>query len=138
MNEIGEIVSQIYNKIMARHNAGISTVSIPEMTVNEEYYLDILYYLENPTFSEFAEAAEITKPAATQIIKRFISKGYVQKKPSETDKRVYHLEINDTIRQYFAESDRRLDEIYQDALSCLSEDEIGQLKAFLLRIDKHL
>lgn len=140
MKEINSLFTGVYNKIMALYYNSQEgpSASFPDMTVNEEYYLDILYCLGRPTFTEFAEESLITKPAATQIIKRLVDKGYVQKVPSKKDKRVYYLEINDMVKQYFAESYRRFDKIYENCLSVLNEDEIKQLKNILSKIDNNL
>ncbi|AJA48806.1 transcriptional regulator [Clostridium pasteurianum DSM 525 = ATCC 6013] len=138
MKEISSIFSRVYNKIMAIYQNSASSSCFPDMTVNEEYYLDILYCLGKPTFTQFAETAQITKPAATQIMKRYIEKGYVQKISCEKDRRVYYLEISDNVKQYFDESYRRFDKIYENCLSVLSKDEIKQLKSILTKIDNNL
>ncbi len=140
MREISQIFFRLYDKVMLLHknNAKVSSVSIPEMTLNDEYYLDILYCLGEPTFTEFSEAAKITKPAATQIIKRFIEKGYVQKIQLEEDRRVYRLQIGETVKQYFDESYRLLDEIFEKCLSVLDKDEVKQLNHIFSKIDRSL
>ena len=138
MKDIGVLIPSIYNKFEKLQNIEKVSVSIPEVTVNEEYYLDILYSLGNPTFTEFAEKAQITKPAASQIVKKLIEKDYVEKIQSQKDKRVYYIKINDTIRKCFEKSDIYLQEKYKKCLSLLSKDEKDHFKNILTKIDKAL
>lgn len=140
MKEISQIFFRLYDKVMLLHqnNTNITAVSIPEMTVNDEYYLELLYRLGEPTFTEFSEAARITKPAATQIMKRFIEKGYVQKIQLAQDRRVYHLKPADRVKDYFKESDQLLDEIFEECLSVLDKKEVTQLNQIFTKIDAGL
>lgn len=138
MKEIRGLIPSIYNKFIKLHKAEKNCMLIPEITVNEEYYLEIIYSLGSPTFTEFAEKAEITKPAATQIVKKLIDKGYVEKTQCGKDKRVYYIKTNDIVKKHFQESDMYLDQIYKNCLSRLSEDEKDQLKMILCKIDDSL
>lgn len=134
MKEIKALIPSIHDKFMKLHNTEKFSSFNPEVTENEGYYLDILYSLGSPTFTEFAEKAQITKPAATQIIKKLMEKGWVEKTQCVEDKRVYYIEINDVVKKHFKESDMYLDEIYKDCLSILKEDEKALLKKILSKI----
>lgn len=140
MTEVSQMFFRLYDRVMCQYknDERLSSRSIPELTVNDEYYLDIIYRLGGPTYTEFAEAAVITKPAATQIVKRFIEKGYVRRIRSTEDRRVYHLRPDDSVKQYFDENYRFLDEVFDKCLSVLDQDEIAQLKAIFSKIDRNL
>lgn len=138
MKEIRLLIPSIYKKFTKLINSEKVSVFIPQVTENEEYYLDIIYYLNNPTFTEFAEKAKITKPAATQIVRKLMEKNYVKKIQCKKDKRVYYIEINDRIKKCFEKSDIYLNERYKKCLSCLSKDEREDLKNILSKIDKAL
>lgn len=134
MKEIRDLIPNIYKKFVTLHNAEKSSTFTSQLTVNEQYYLDILHSLGKPTFTEFAEKAQITKPAATQIVKRLTDKGCVKKTQSEEDKRVYYIEIDGAVKKHFEECDIYLDKIYKNCLSLLSEDEKDNLENILFKI----
>lgn len=138
MKDIRFLIPSIKSKIKNLHNEKKLNSFFPEINENEEYYLSILYSLQNPTFTEFAEAAEITKPAATQIIKKLVEKGYVEKNQSKEDRRVYFLSLNNTIKNSFEESYLYLDKIYEYCLTILNEDEKYHLKNILFKVNKAL
>ncbi len=138
MKEISLLIPSIYKKFEELHKSEKFSLFIPDITVNDLYYLDILYSLGSPTFSEFAEKAEITRPAASQIIKKLISKGYVEKTQCEKDKRIYYIKVKHIIEKHFQESDVYLSKIYKNCLSHLSKDEKANLKKILYKIDYSL
>ncbi|MBQ8902247.1 MAG: winged helix-turn-helix transcriptional regulator [Bacilli bacterium] len=105
---------------------------------SEENYLDIIYSLKKTTLTKFAELAKITKPAATQIINKYIDKGYVTKSISEKDKRVCYIEVTEQVKKYFADSCKTLNKMYNDCLSFLTEEEMIQLSNILLKINENL
>ena len=105
---------------------------------NEDYYLNIIYSLKKITLSKFAEVAKITKPAATQIINKYITKGYVIKKNSEQDRRVCYIELSEQLKKHLQDFNQKLNEFYSDCLSFLSNEELTQLKSILLKIDQNL
>ncbi|OBQ51568.1 MarR family winged helix-turn-helix transcriptional regulator [Halodesulfovibrio spirochaetisodalis] len=140
MDELKNSIERIYEKYIAKclqHKAE-SFSGLSEISVTDSHYLEILYYLDDPTFSQFADAANVSKPAATQIIKKFIAKGYLSKVQSQTDKRVYRLQLHDGYKQYFAEISRVEAELFKSVVSALTEDEITFLTKTLHKIESKL
>lgn len=138
MKEISILIPSIYNKFEKLQKSEKISAFIPEITVSEEYYLDILYSLKNPTFTEFAQKSQITKPAASQIIKNLIEKKYVEKVQCKKDRRVYYIKINDEVKKHLEECEVYLKEKYEKCLSFLSKDEKRYLVNILFKIDKSL
>lgn len=137
MNNFVSLFNDIYNKFMEifREKEPKKENNITEA---EENYLDIIYSFPKTTLTKFAELAKITKPAATQIINKFIDKGYVTKSISEKDKRVCYIEVTEQVKKYFNESCKVLDKMYNDCLSFLTEEEMIQLSNILLKINENL
>ncbi len=138
MKEISLLIPSIYKKFEELYKSEKFSLSIPGIGANDLYYLDILYSLGSPRFSDFAEKAEITRPAASQIIKKLLSKGYVEKTQCNKDKRIYYIKVKPVIERHFQESEAYLSQIYQSCLSHLSEDEKVNLKKILYKIDHSL
>ncbi len=104
------------------------------VTKSEEHYLAILASLENPTFTSFSKKAGITRPAATQIIGKFIKKGYVIKVNNPEDKREYFLRFNDCINEYLEKRDEIFKNILNEKFSVLSEKELQDFLKILKKL----
>lgn len=137
MNNFVSLFNDIYNKFMDNFkNENVKKKS--DITDSENHYLDIIYSLKKMTLTKFAELAKITKPAATQIINKYIDKGYVTKTVSKDDKRVYYIEVTEQVKKYLNDSYQKLNKVYNDCLSFLSEEEMMQLNHILLKINDNL
>ncbi len=104
------------------------------VTKSEERYLAILASLENPTFTSFSKKAGITRPAGTQIIGKFIEKGYVIKVNNPEDKREYFLRFNDCINEYLEKRDEIFKNILNEKFSVLSEKELQNFVKILKKL----
>lgn len=138
MNNFISLFEDIHNKFMDNFNKNNNIKNENKITNSEDRYLGIIFDLKKLTLSKFAEKAKITKPAATQIINKYIDKGYVTKKVSEEDKRVCYIELTENLKKYFNESYNKLNKFYNECLNFLTEDEFKQLNSLLLKIDNNL
>ena len=138
MNNFISLFEDIHQKFMDNFNKSNEIKKENEITNNENRYLGIIFDLKKLTLTKFAEKAKITKPAATQIINKYIDKGYVTKKVSNEDKRVCYIELTEQIKKYFNDSYNKLNKFYNECLNFLSEDEFEQLNDLLLKIDNNL
>jgi len=138
MNNFISLFEDIHEKFMDNFNKINKLKSEKNISNSEENYLNIIFNLKKITLSKFAEQAKITKPAATQIINKYIDKGYVTKKVSNDDKRVCYIELTENLKKYFEDSYKKLNKFYNDCLDFLTEDEFEQLNSLLLKIDNNL
>jgi len=138
MNNFISLFEDIHEKFMDNFDKINKLKKEKNISNSEENYLNIIFNLKKITLSKFAEQAKITKPAATQIINKYIDKGYVTKKVSVEDKRVCYIELTENIKKYFEESYKKLNKFYNDCLDFLTEDEFEQLNSLLLKIDNNL
>lgn len=138
MSNFISLFENIHDKFIDNFNKNNSMKSKEKITNNENKYLEIIFNFRKMTLSKFAEKAKITKPAATQIINKYIDKGYVTKSVSEKDKRVCYIELTEQLKKYFDESYNKLNKFYKECLDFLTEDEVKQLNSLLLKIDNNL
>jgi len=138
MNNFISLFEDIHEKFMDNFNKINKLKSEKNISNSEENYLNIIFNLKKITLSKFAEQAKITKPAATQIINKYIDKGYVTKKVSNDDKRVCYIELTENLKKYFEDSYKKLNKFYNDCLDFLTEDEFKQLNNLLVKIDNNL
>ena len=70
------------------------------LSAAEAFAVDVIYLLEEPTIKEFADCLGISQPNATYRVNHLIQKGYVQKTPSQEDRREAHLHVTDKYMRY--------------------------------------
>lgn len=133
------IFNRIYDKFMTKYyEENHLLVAQYNLSARDEYYLDLIYTMSEPTASKFAKKAQISKPAATQIMTKFIELGYVIKTPSKEDKRVSDLRLSSEMKAYFAASYQLMAELYDQSLTFLTDIEKQQLDQILRKIDRNL
>jgi len=138
MNNLISLFDSIHNKFMDNFYKNNNLKKDKNITNNEGHYLNIIFNLKKITLTKFAEKAKITKPAATQIINKYIDKGYVIKKVSDKDKRVCYIELTEQLKKYFTDGYNKFNKVYNDYLSFLTEEELKQLNTILLKINNNL
>ena len=62
-----------------------------QLTSTEYFCLEIIYLMDKPTISQFADFLDISSPNATYKVKSLIKKGLVEKQKSKKDGREYLL-----------------------------------------------
>lgn len=88
-----------------------------KITYNSLLYLDLIAYKENCTVSYLAEVLHIAKSAVTLKIQELEKLGLVEKKQSNTDKRVFYLYVNRTLLEEY----KTYDNVLYKALDKLEE-----------------
>lgn len=61
------------------------------LTTSEVFSLYVIELLDGPTIKDYASYLGISQPNATYKLNALVEKGYVEKQPSSTDRREYHL-----------------------------------------------
>jgi DNA-binding MarR family transcriptional regulator len=77
---------------------------VESLTPTDSYCMEVIFLLNRPTVRKFADYVNISQPNATYRINNLISKGYLRKVPSETDKREFYLEVTDKFMEYYREN----------------------------------
>lgn len=103
-------------------------------SINHMYYLEYIYTLNNPTFSQLAQALNVSKPSVTAMIKKLTDKGYVKKMNSEQDKREFHIYLTDRGKEIL-NVELEVYKNFTDRISrYLSEDEIELFSKLVSKI----
>lgn len=71
------------------------------LTAMEAFSIEVIYALGEPTIGQFAQFCGISQPNATYKVAALVKKGYLEKLPSDQDKREYHLRATDKFRAYY-------------------------------------
>jgi Transcriptional regulators len=139
MRPLSKIFSDLYSKVLIRYqNSPERSDIMPELSANEEHYIEILYELDNPTVTSFAKKSEISKPAATRIVNHLSEKGYLTKRPSLIDKRVSYLDLDTRVRGYCKQNYALFDKVFIECISVLSDEEQEELKNLMIKIGRNI
>lgn len=139
MDNFVTLFNDIYLKFMDKYYQDtLDSAGDFKLTEREMFYLDVIYKAKKITLSDFAIQSKITKPAATQIINKFIKYNYVIKTPSSLDKRVCYIELTKDTEKHLSQSYEKLNSLYKECLSFLSEEEVTKLNDILLKINQNL
>ncbi|UZR92559.1 MarR family winged helix-turn-helix transcriptional regulator [Chondrinema litorale] len=90
-----EIIDFISNSTKENKEGVLSEDEFSKLTIKQYFYLDLISRMENPTFTELADALQITKPSVSAIVNKLVDKGYIIKVQSEDDQRSYNLHLSD-------------------------------------------
>jgi DNA-binding MarR family transcriptional regulator len=109
---------------------------ISKLTINQFQYIDAIYELGEPTFTEIADKLNITKASVTTGINKLINMGYVTKTQSSVDRRVFHVGLTEAGKQLIKAKYQALKEYGEFIGASLSEDEARQFEETLTKIVK--
>ncbi len=89
-----------------------------KLTYNDILYLDIISAKSGEyTVSNISDMLQVAKPSVTQKINALEKKGYIYKKQSETDKRIFFLHYNENIKDSaYEESSSKIEDILKEDL----------------------
>jgi DNA-binding MarR family transcriptional regulator len=105
-----------------------------KLTINQLHYIDAVYSLGEPTITEIAEKLKITKASVTTGINKLILLGYVDKKQSTIDRRVFHVRLTDPAQELIQARFQALHDYGEFVRAALSEEEARQFQMTLTKI----
>jgi len=112
------------------------------LSATESYCVEIIYLLDKPTVSDFAQYLNLSVPNANYKINSLVKKGYVVREQSKTDLREQHLCVTDKFLNYYCLNDsviallmRRIKETFS-AQDVESLDEMIQRIIVLMQMDE--
>jgi DNA-binding MarR family transcriptional regulator len=111
-----------------------SMPDLPNLTVKQYCYLDVISRMNNPTYSKIAEKFKVTKPAVTSIVNRLINLGYLERVQSEKDRRVYYIWVSDKGKELIEINNNAANAYASYVEGCLTKDELENYAQILEKI----
>lgn len=74
------------------------------LSATEAFSVDAIYILGNPTIKQFSDFLGISQPNASYKVNSLMAKGYIEKIPSEEDRREHRLCVADRFYKYYEEN----------------------------------
>ena len=107
------------------------------LTINQLNYIQAIHELGEPTLSELAGKLNFTKASVTTGINKLVRMGYVIKTQSTDDRRVIHVNLTERGCQLIQAKFQALQEYDAFIHAALSEEEIRQFQAILVKLVRH-
>ena len=85
---LSDLIEEVLSKTFNRYD-------IEDLTQQQLHYLQVIVRLHNPTITELSRELKLTKPTVTVLVDKLVSRGYVRRVPSDSDRRVTHLHIDE-------------------------------------------
>lgn len=107
---------------------------LPEVTFRQNYYLDVISRMEQPTCSELAEKFRVSRPAVTAIVNKLIDMGYLKKVQCNDDRRVFYIMLSERGERLMESNNAVAREWAQHIESTLSPAELQKYAEFLEKV----
>ncbi len=106
------------------------------LSPTESYCVEAIFLMKRPTVHQFANYVNISQPNATYRISNLISKGYVRKVMSETDRREYFLEVTDKFSKNYGINASYNTDLMAGINASFTKDEIALLEKLIKRVNE--
>ncbi len=136
-----KVFKDVYQKFKLNFYLGVfARVKERDMSLSmaEAFSVEVIYSLDKPTISEFAQCIQISQPNATYKVNALIKKGYIEKVPSEKDKREYHLKVTDKFVNYNSINDSYIDMVMKRIKKRFPDEDVAKFEEMLGIISSEL
>lgn len=136
-NDLKESMVRFSRLISAAEEDAKQQCDVQDLTTTQLNYLEIIGELENPTVTELASVMGLTKPSVTVVVDRLVSKGFICKVHSDTDKRSSFLHLTELGEQINKRHDYAHDYMVGVISRELDKSEVETFTALLDKICQH-
>jgi DNA-binding MarR family transcriptional regulator len=145
-SEMDKTTNQVLKEPVGRIMAKIGKLfqeelhgDLKNLDINRSFYpLILIESEEGITQQELAGKLLCDKVQVVRIIDYLSSKGYVERKPSQTDKRKYKLMLTEKAKLNLPNIKKAINHSISVAFDCLSENQISELHTMLSTIESNL
>ncbi len=104
---MSEIIERVGQALVNAKVDKLKKIGAPEINLTQFQYISVINQNQDLTFTDMAQVLKLSKPAVTSIIHKLVDQGYVTKKQSANDRRMFHI--------YLTESGKQIAEAYEDS-----------------------
>lgn len=104
------------------------------LSATESYCVEVIYLLDRPSVHEFAEYVNISLPNATYRINNLMKKGFIQKIPSDKDRREYKLEVTEKFLDCYGANTTFNAQLMNRVRENFNQEEVNQLEDMIKKI----
>ncbi len=134
MQNLRKTIEEIYSHILIRYYQKLFTHNNKEITglnAMEISMLEVIYHLQQPTYSELSAFIHISQPNLTYRINNLIKKGYVESITDVKDKRRHYLKVTGKYLDFYEIDNEYLNQLSWKVLKKLSPTDKQVLEKIL-------
>jgi DNA-binding MarR family transcriptional regulator len=121
--KVNKLLVEIFNDILYIEQHSLRQGKLSDLSVTEIHTIEAIGVDRNRSMSEVASALNITVGTLTTAINRLISKGYVERKRIEEDRRVVKIDLTKKGQFAYRLHERFHHEMIKNMMSDFSEAE---------------
>lgn len=125
--QINNIWVSLFNEVMELEERAIITEEFKDITNNDMHIIEAVGLGDGNNMSTIAQKISVTPGSLSTAMNSLVRKHYVERKRSETDRRVVNITLTEKGRKAFNHHKEFHDEMTRAALQSLSEEEIRAL-----------
>jgi DNA-binding MarR family transcriptional regulator len=128
-------VTELFYQLMKQHKENVlGKEGMENITMSQFYYIGAIHKLNNPTFSELADALQVTKASVTAVIEKLVKHKLLRKEQSVSDQRVYHIYLTEK-GQRLVEAEKECHRVFAEQIKkALTEAELSELSKIFHKI----
>ncbi|HAX39794.1 MAG TPA: MarR family transcriptional regulator [Clostridiales bacterium] len=138
---IAALVSDLYRNLRLTHYRnlfGHLREKAGSLSAIEAFSAEVIYLLDRPTISEFADFLGISQPNASYKVNSLVTKGYLERVCNDDDHREAHLFVTKKFLDYYGRQLPDMKSAVSSALSSFTEQEVELLSRLFGRLNRHL
>lgn len=116
----------------------LTSIKDSELTPGQPKILDYLQNHNGCVQKEIAKGCHIEPASITVILKGMESKGYIERKMLNVDRRSLHVFLTEKGKKYIEYLNEKFDKVENTALKNFTEDEKQQLNDLLMRVYENM
>jgi len=138
---IAEAISDLYRSLRLSHYRnlfGQLREKAGSLSATEAFSVEVIYLLDHPTISEFADFIGISQPNASYKVNSLVTKGYLERVCSDDDHREAHLFVTKKFLDYYGRQLPDMKSAVTSALTSFTEQEVLLLSRLFGKLNRHL
>lgn len=113
------------------------TSGLAKLTISQLHYLQTVHRLGTPTITEVAMHLRFSKASVTAGINHLVQAGYLEKTPSPTDKRSFHVRLSEAGSSLVQAKAATVQAYVQFVRFALTAGEFDQFQSILAKLVQH-
>lgn len=138
LNEINRLLVEVYDDVNRIEEFSIKQGAFSDISITEIHTIEAVGLYGSKTMSEIASQLEITMGTLTIAIDKLIKKGYVERRRSDTDRRIVNVCLTKRGKLAYRIHEKFHMDMVKAIMSDFSHEEEEVLLAALKKLNQHL
>lgn len=136
--KINELLVEVYNDIARIEEQALKHGNLNDLSITEMHTIEVIGMYGSKTMSEIASQLDITTGTLTTTVDRLIKKNYLERKRSESDRRMVHVNLTRKGRLAYRIHEKFHTDLIKQVVTEFTEQEEYILVNGLDKLSNHL